>query len=48
MSIFMTNDEINRIIEEICKTIEDYSKVSADDYTDKVGISDNMVYRERK
>ena len=48
MSVFLTYEEIDRILAEISETIDEYSKTDAKEYVNKVSISDNMVYREKK
>ena len=45
MSVFLNNKEIDRIIVEINQTIEKYLQLDFIEFSDKITISDNMVYR---
>lgn len=47
MSVFLTEGEVDRIILEIKKTIDDYSNIDVEKYRDKNEISDDMVYRNK-
>ena len=48
MSVFLNDNEIDRVLKEINETIVDYSKEDVKEYNNKVCISDNMVYREKE
>lgn len=45
MSVFLNYSEIDRITEEIEKTITEYEINSDKDYTNSISIADDMVYR---
>ena len=48
MSVFLDYKEMDKILKEINKTIDEYSKIDISKYDKKTTISDDMVYRERK
>ena len=45
MSVFLNNKEVDRIIVEINQTIEKYLQLDFSEFSDKITISDTMVYR---
>ena len=47
MSVFLTEEEVDRIILEIKKTIEEYGQIDIEKYKYKTEISDDMVYRNK-
>ena len=49
MSVFLNENEVNNLIEEISISIENYKKSLKNiDYTKLYNISDNMVYRSKR
>ena len=48
MSVFLSNEEIDRIFCEVSNTIDEYSEKDNKIYNNELSISDDMVYRERK
>ena len=48
MSVFLNYEEIDRILKEIDTSINSYSQIDNKKFDNKISISDNMVYREKK
>lgn len=45
MSVFLTKTEIDRLIQEIDKSILEYNEISNHDFSKDISISDDMVYK---
>jgi len=47
MSVFLNYKEVDRLMKEINQSIEEYSLKNINNYNDKIGISDDFVYRDK-